>query len=78
MRTTWLPHIPDLNKLAPLLTLALLAGGLATASDPKPPASGDAKEPKKPAAEGALIQATTPPFSEVFSRAVAATTGRRR
>jgi hypothetical protein len=64
MRPTWFPRSPNLIPLAPLLALALTTAGLASAADVKPAVTGDAKEQKKPAAEGPLIQATTPPFTE--------------
>ena len=64
MHPTWFPRSPDRITLAPLLALALLTGGLASATEPKPAAAGASTEQKDPAAEGPLIQATTPPFTE--------------
>jgi hypothetical protein len=65
MLTSWLPRRSRRSLTPSLLALALLAGGLAAASDTTAPAAGAAK-PAKPARKPAPeeVQATTPPFSE--------------
>jgi hypothetical protein len=63
MLSTWF-HPPSRAGLATTLALALMTGLPAGATDPKPRAAGEARGPKKPAAEVVLVQATTPPFTE--------------
>jgi hypothetical protein len=64
MLPTWFPRTSSRIGLATTLALALMTGLPAGATDPKPRAAGEARGPKKPAAEAVLVQATTPPFTE--------------